>query len=111
MHIGYEDRIKLLCWPTLEERRTFLSLVECYKTIHRLNGLDPTNYFDFPNTNYNLRRNHSLTLTIPSARIDIFKYSFFTRVVKDWNALPKEVAEADTLCKFKSRLKCHMDII
>ena len=85
MRFGYEDRIKLLCWPTLEERRTFLSLVECYKTIHRLNGLDPTNYFDFPNINYNLRRNHSLALTIPFARIDILKYSFFTRVVKDWN--------------------------
>ena len=79
----YEDRIKLLCWPTLEERRTFLSLVECYKIIHRLNGFYPTNYFDFPNINYNLRKNYSLALIIPSSRIDIFKYSFFTRVVKD----------------------------
>ena len=29
----YEDRLSKLMWPTLETRRLFLSLVECYKIV------------------------------------------------------------------------------
>ena len=29
----YEDRCKLLKWPTLSDRRTFLSLIECFKIV------------------------------------------------------------------------------
>ena len=29
--MSYEDRCKLLKWPTLSDRRTFVSLIECYK--------------------------------------------------------------------------------
>ena len=35
----YEDRCELLKWNTLEKRREFLSLVECYKTVFGLNGI------------------------------------------------------------------------
>jgi hypothetical protein len=35
----YEERCCLLKWPTLEKRREYLSLVECIKSIHGLNGL------------------------------------------------------------------------
>ena len=45
--ISYEERLKILQWPTLEKRRDYLSLVECYKTIHGLNGLDPSINFTF----------------------------------------------------------------
>ena len=37
---SFEERLKLLKWPTLEQRRSFLSLIECYKTINSPNGLD-----------------------------------------------------------------------
>lgn len=29
--MSYEDRFKLLKWPTLSDRRTLISLIECYK--------------------------------------------------------------------------------
>ena len=29
----YENRLRKLKWPTLETRRSFLSLVECYKIV------------------------------------------------------------------------------
>ena len=29
----YEDRLRKLKWPTLETRRLFLSLAECYKIV------------------------------------------------------------------------------
>ena len=31
--MSYEDQCKLLKWPTLSDRRTFLSLIECYKIV------------------------------------------------------------------------------
>ena len=32
--MSYEERPDILKWPTLENRREILSLIECYKTIH-----------------------------------------------------------------------------
>ena len=32
-YMSYEDRCKLLKWPTLSDRRIYLSLVECYKIV------------------------------------------------------------------------------
>ena len=44
--IAYEDRGKILKWNSLERRREFLSLVECYKTAFNLNGLNFSDYFE-----------------------------------------------------------------
>ena len=35
----FENRLRKLKWPTLETRRLFLSLVECYKIVFGLNKL------------------------------------------------------------------------
>ena len=35
----YEDRLRKLKWPTLETRRLFLSLVECYMIVFGMNKL------------------------------------------------------------------------
>ena len=35
----YEERLPMLGWSSLQSRRSYLSLLECYKTIHGLNGL------------------------------------------------------------------------
>ena len=37
------------------------------------------------------RNHHSLTLQIPTARIDIYKGSFFPQTIRDWNAFPDSV--------------------
>ena len=44
--MAYEDRCKILEWNSLERRREFLSLVECYKIILNLNGLNFSDYFE-----------------------------------------------------------------
>ena len=43
--MSYEERLEFLKWLTLQQRRLFSSLTECYKTISRLNGLDPSALF------------------------------------------------------------------
>ena len=54
----YEECLKLLKWPTLEQRRLFLSLIECYKTINRLNGLEPLAFLTFAHVFWPLRANN-----------------------------------------------------
>ena len=43
----YEQRCKRLKWDTLEKRRVYLSLVECYKTVFNLNGITFAEIFEF----------------------------------------------------------------
>ena len=106
--ISYEERLKILQWPTLEKRRDYLSLVECYKTIHSLNGLDPSMYFTFASNFRQLRSNHCYKLKSVMAKLNSYKYSFFVRVIPIWNSLPEYVAEAESLMAFKERLRIHL---
>ena len=76
--ISYEERLKILQWPTLEKRIDYLSLVECYK------------------------------LKSVMAKLNSYKYSFFVRAILIWNSLPEYVAEAESLMAFKERLRIHL---
>ena len=57
----YEDRLRKLKWPTLETRRLFLSLVECYKIVFGMNKLNFDDLFEFTKCN-STRANHPLTI-------------------------------------------------
>ena len=52
----YEERLKRLKWPTLEQGKLFMSLIECYKTTNVLNGLDPSAF----DKSYNIEIHHQL---------------------------------------------------
>ena len=43
----YGERLAMLGWSSLQSRRSYLSLLECYKTIHGLNGVNCNDYFEF----------------------------------------------------------------
>ena len=75
--------------------------MECYKIIFGLSHLDFQEFFEFVKVHYT-RANHSSFFKIFK---NCFKYSFFIRVVNDWNSLSKDIVEAGTLELFKSRLK------
>ena len=105
--MSYEERLKVLKWPTLHQRRLFSSLTECYKTANSLNGLHPFEYFTFAHDFRPLRTNHRHKLKPLPAKLNSFKYSFCANIVNEWNNLPKKVAKAKTLNIFKNRLRCH----
>ena len=62
-YMSYEERLKYLKWPTLEQRRYFALLTECYKTINKLNGLDHLDYFTFAHE----YRPYGLTIALNSS--------------------------------------------
>ena len=85
---SYEDRLAMLGWSSLQSRRSYLSLLECYKTIHGLNGVNCNDYFEF-NCYGKTRSNHLFKLSQPLARVYCsFLHSFFVRIIKQWKALP-----------------------
>ena len=45
--MSYEERYILLNWNTLQHRRAYLAVVECYMTVFGLNGLDLDDYLEF----------------------------------------------------------------
>ena len=67
----YKERLAMLGWSSLQSRRSYLSLLECYKTIHGLNGHNCNDYFEF-NCYGKTRSNHSFKLRQPLARVNCF---------------------------------------
>ena len=55
--MSYEHRCSLLKWQTLEKRREFLSLVQCYKIVFGIVHLSFPDFFEFAN-NTRTRANH-----------------------------------------------------
>ena len=103
----YEERCKLLHWPTLLQRRTYLSLIECYKIIFGYYHLKFEDFFKFASVK-STRANHSYKRYVNPARVNCYKHSFFIRIIRIWNDLPGDLVEADSLQLFKSKLQRHL---
>ena len=53
------------------------------------------------NIGYNLRKNDSQDLVPNFSRTDCFKYSFFNRVVDEWNGIRNHIRESNSIATFK----------
>ena len=76
--------------------------------INSLNGLDPFEYFTFARDFQPLKASHCHKLKPLPAKLNSLKYSFVINIVNDWNNLPLDTTEADTLNIFNVRLRCHL---
>ena len=45
---------------------------------------------------------------VKSARLHIYKYSFFIRIVSKWNDLPRDIVEAERIRHFKNKLHHYL---
>ena len=66
----YKERLAMLGWSSLQTKRSYFSLLECYQTIHGLNGLSCNDYFEF-NCYSKTRSKHSFNLRQPLARVKL----------------------------------------
>ena len=87
--MSYEDRCKLLRWSQLTDRRLYFSLIECYKLVFGLNSPSFRNFFEFASRR--TRSNHNYKLQVKSANCNCYKYSFFVKIIREWNDLPANV--------------------
>lgn len=107
--MSYEQRCSLLKWQTLERRREFLSLVQCYKIVFGIEHLSFLDFFEFANST-RTRANHDYKLYLKRAVCNCYKYSFFIRIVRKWNDLPGYIVHAESLSVFQTRLKIYLNI-
>ena len=107
--MSYEDRCRLLNWQTLEKRREFLSLIQCYKIVLGIDSLPFSDFFELTKCN-RTRANHDYKLYVKIAIVNFYKFSFFVRIVDMWNNLPKDIVHAGSLTSFRNRLKIYMNI-
>ena len=70
-YMSYEDRCKLLKWPTLSDRRTYLSLIECYKVVFGFCHLKFEDFFDFATTRSTIINTSSMSNQHDSIVINI----------------------------------------
>ena len=94
--MNYVDRCRLLKWQTLEKRREFLSLVQCYNIIFALDRLTFHNFFELTKCN-RTRANHDDKLYVKAAIRNCYKYCFFEHIVNNWNDLPKDAVHAGSI--------------
>ena len=101
-----EKLLKELGWPKLKNRRTSHRLVLFYKI---LNDLTPQylkqlcNLIPHNTNNYQLRRNNSFL--VPFIHRKSFSKSYFPKTIRDWNKLPNDVKQSQSLNIFKTRIR------
>lgn len=101
-HLEYEERMNILGLPTLRYRRERCDQIQVYKIIHEIDKLDKELFF---NMNTSTRtRGHNYKISKRQNRTQQRASIFSQRVVNEWNSLPRNCVESETVNSFKSNL-------
>ncbi len=100
------EMLEDLKWQTLEERRKQQRLTMMYKITNGHVAVNADKYITPTEPLRTSRHQHSQMLTVPPSKLnpDYYRYSFFPRTVREWNALPAQVVDAPTTSAFRARL-------
>jgi hypothetical protein len=99
-HLSYLERLRALNMIPLELRRLHFDLIQYYKILNNLTGMDPNSYFHlhFPPSS---SRNPTPFLQKSSNFNQCLQSSFFYRHLDCWNSLPLNIQQAPSLPSFK----------
>jgi hypothetical protein len=97
------DMLKDLGWDTLELRRKKARLTMMYKMSHNLLDMNLENHL-VPHTETRTRGSHPFKFRVPRINKDVYKFSYFPQTIKEWNKLPENVVNSDSVGLFKSNL-------
>ena len=98
--LSYDERLKELDLPTLEQRRERGDMITVFKFMKGFDKVNCKNYFE---RNHDKTRGHSWKIKKRKVRRDNRKYFFSNRVVDKWNSLDSEVVKAASIHSFKAR--------
>ena len=90
--------LSFLNLPTLQQRRKLSRLTLFYKIINNaLPIFIPSHY---QRTQFSTRQHHSNQFILPQVTLNVYKYSFYPRTIREWNNLPINTIESRDLNEF-----------
>ena len=95
------EMIKILKWPSLEQRRKAARLTTLYKISK---GDVKVACKDLKHAPSRARRGHDQQYVRQASRKDIRHQSFFPRTIREWNNLPQDVVDAKTADAFRGHI-------
>jgi hypothetical protein len=102
----YLNRITLLKWQSLEDRRLYFDLVLVYKIITNNIDLKPMDFFQFSEGLNSGHGKKVFPLKVPSTcQTNTQLNTLAHRTYQTWNNLPNSVVHAPSISSFKRRLK------
>ena len=108
-HLSYAERLRQLNLPTLQTRRQYFDMLECYKVVHGLVRSECQTVVALSESR--TRGFHcKLTSTLPHARLNVRKHFFLERALSQWNALPVEITQQQSFSLFKCALRNHFGV-
>jgi ribonuclease P/MRP protein subunit RPP40 len=109
--LSYKERLRKVGLTTLETRRIRADLLEVYKIVNRLEGIDEKDFFLRKNVatrrTYSSRIN-SCAFLKKRFKLDMGKYSFCNRVINGWNKLPEIIVQATSINAFNGKLDRYL---
>ena len=100
----YEERLRAMDIPTLEQRRERGDLIQVYKLVNGMDEVDNNELILKEEIDNRHTRSHSKKLRKGRCLRDVKKYSFPQRCIETWNGLNEEVVSAKSVHSFKEKL-------
>ena len=95
-----------LDWPSLESRRKIARLTEFLKIFK---GISPISSTPLHQSSRVTRSSSSgMSFTCLFSNSNVFKYSFFPRIIVEWNSLPIDIRSSPSVDSFRHKLSCHL---
>ena len=101
MYESVTQMLEELTWVPLSKRRENARLILFYKIINNL-AMVPHSCLE--KAAGRTRKKHNLKFRHIGYNVDPYGQSFFPKCISAWNGLAQEIAEANTLDLFKSKL-------
>ncbi len=102
LNMTYEDRLREMELPTLEQRREGAHMITLYKLVNKIDKIDKDDLL-LPARSQGLR-GLGRKLRKGNCLRDLKKYSFSQRSVDTWNKLRQEVVEVRNVHQMKDEL-------
>ena len=107
-NLSYEDRLRKLKMPRIEERLRRGDLIETYKILTGKENVRHEQFFDVEHKDRT--RGHQLKLKKRRVKHASRLKFFSNRVINEWNCLPGEVVKSESTNAFKNGIdKLHCD--
>ena len=105
--LTYEEKCAQIGLDTLEARRRKQDVTQVFKILNGIDKVDAANHYRMLGDRQMTTRatGDARNLTVPNARLETRKNSFFVRSTEMWNALDDRARHAVTIRGFKNTIK------